>query len=175
MNRFGGTRACGGASTASPIVVHITSTVVTAASGTKYTPSGNPGTDWCATAIASRVLPDPPGPVNVTNRTPAEPTRAVSSATSPSRPTSGVAGRGRLVAVPSDFNGGKSRTNPSPASWNSRSGWARSFNWCNPRSTSCTPSSPARSTSRAVASDTTTCPPCAAAAIRAARCTSIPT
>ena len=52
------------------MAVHITSAVVTAASGTKYTPSGNASTNRSATASASRVFPVPPGPVSVTRRTP---------------------------------------------------------------------------------------------------------
>ena len=61
--------------------------------------------------------------------------RPTSPATSPSRPTSRVAGRGRLVAVPRDFNGENSRPSPGPASWNNRSGRAMCFNRCMPRST----------------------------------------
>ena len=52
--------------------------------------------------------------------------------------------------------------------WYSRSGAARSLSRCSPRSTQ----SPA--TSARVAADTSTCPPCPAAEMRAARCTSIP-
>ena len=56
----------------------------------------------------------------------------------------------------------------SRAGWYSRSGAARSLSRCSPRSTQ----SPA--TSALVAADTSTCPPCPAAEMRAARCTSIP-
>ena len=60
------------------------------------------------------------------------------------------------------------RREVSVPSWKRRSGALRSFSRCRPRSRT---STPARS---AVACDSSTCPPCPAAAIRAARCTSIP-
>ena len=48
-----------------------------------------------ATSIASRVLPTPPGPVRVTSRTSSRRSRAVTSASSRSRPISDVSGRGK--------------------------------------------------------------------------------
>lgn len=46
------------------------------------------------TATASRVLPIPPSPVRVTNRTPGRPTKPATSSTASSRPTSEVASTG---------------------------------------------------------------------------------
>ena len=43
-----------------------------------------------ATAIASRVLPMPPGPVSVTSRTPGDSSRSATAAMSPSRPINAV-------------------------------------------------------------------------------------
>ena len=59
VRKRAGWRSRGGTSSVSATVVHITAAVVTAAKGTKCTPSANRGTSWSATAIASRVFPDP--------------------------------------------------------------------------------------------------------------------
>ncbi len=64
-----------------------------------------------AASIASRVLPEPPGPVSVTSRAPRS-IRASTSSSSRSRPTNELAGRGRFV-FEIVFSGGKE---PSP-SW----------------------------------------------------------
>jgi hypothetical protein len=68
------------------------------ARSTQTTPSAKSGTSAVATAMARRVLPTPPGPVRVRSRVPAAPSagrsNAHASATSSSRPTSGVRGRG---------------------------------------------------------------------------------
>jgi len=70
----------------------------TGASGTRSTRSGPRSTRARATAIASRVLPTPPGPVNVTSR--CSPwRRATTRPISPSRPSSEVKGAGRSDAV----------------------------------------------------------------------------
>ena len=54
------------------------------------------GTSVDAASSASRVLPVPPGPVSVTRRAPSS-IRESTSASSPSRPTKELAGRGRFV------------------------------------------------------------------------------
>src|SRR5262249_62031190 len=51
-----------------------------------------------ATAIASRVLPEPPGPVRVTNRVTCEPSSSTSEAVSASRPKKRVNCAGRRGA-----------------------------------------------------------------------------
>ncbi len=57
-----------------------------------WTPPGNLSASARAASTATRVLPTPPGPVNVTNRL--SPTTAASAASSRSRPTVAVAGGG---------------------------------------------------------------------------------
>ena len=106
VKRPGGVRPLRGASTPSAIEVHITSAFVTGASGTKKTPSGKAAPSRWATAIANRVLPDPPGPVSVTSRTPGERSSVVTASASASLPISGVAGTGRLDAAPTVFSAG---------------------------------------------------------------------
>ena len=64
----------------------------TAANDTKCTPCGKSSADLLASSIASRVLPQPPGPVNVSNRVLSSSFRAWAS--SLSRPTKLVDGRG---------------------------------------------------------------------------------
>ena len=64
------------------------------ASSTQTTPSGKSPATTSATARASRVLPTPPGPLNVTRRACAERSACVMAATSRSRPMSRVGGRG---------------------------------------------------------------------------------
>ena len=86
------------------------------------------------------------------------------SATSRSRPTNELAGRGRFV-FEIVFSGGKS---PSP-SWKIEHRLVEVLQPCSPRSVS------SSSTSSRVAAETSTCPPWPAAAIRAPRCTSAPT
>ena len=74
-----------------------------------------------AASIASRVLPAPPGPVSVTSRAPPS-IRARTSASSRSRPTNALAGRGRFVfAIVA--SGGKL----SPPSWKSATAPSTSF------------------------------------------------
>ena len=179
MKNPGGIRPSGGTSSTSPIEVHITSGVVAAANGTKYTPSGNTSTSRRANPTPSRVLPDPPGPVNVTNRTPGEDSNAANSASSPSRPTNEVAGTGRLDAAPNDFTAANSVCKPGDVQLEQVLGRDDVLQLVSTQITQphLAATSPARSaaTNPAVASDTSTCPPWAAPAIRAARCTSIPT
>ena len=62
---------------------------------TKTTPSGKRRVIAAATAMASRVLPTPPGPVSVSNRTSSSCSLACSAATSVSRPMSRVSGAGK--------------------------------------------------------------------------------
>ena len=134
------------------------------ASGTQNTPSGNPSSHPPPPAKRTASCPYRLGPVSVSKRT----SSGSSSRTSPSSllPAQKRRGRHRQVRSVQRLEEGKS---PSPT-WNTRSAAARSLNRCSPRSTS-----PFVPTSAAVDADTTTCPPCAAAAIRAARCTSNPT
>ena len=63
---------------------------------------------------------------------------------------------------------------PARATWNTRSGRARSRRWCSPRSSSVTSAGSRSRTSSSVACDTMTWPPCAAADTRAARFTAVP-
>ena len=134
-----------------------------AASPIQKTPFLNSGTSSAADSIASRVFPEPPGPDSVTSRAPSC-SNSTRSDTSCSRPTNDDAGRGRFV-FEIVFSGGK-RSCPS---WKIHTGSEKSFSRYSPRSASFT------STSDLVACDTSTWPPCPAAAIRAARWTSSPT
>ncbi len=136
----------------------------TGASRTHHTPSGNPGSSARATAIARRDLPAPPGPVIVTSRPPAS--SATTSACSRRRPTNELTGAGRLVGLSV-----RSDAKVSSPTWNSRTGASRSFSQCSPRSVSST----SLWASSFVRSDSSTCPPCPAAPMRAAVCTSMPT
>ena len=99
----------------------------------------------------------------VTSRAPSR-SSAVTSRVSRSRPTKLDAGRGRFV-FEIVFRGGK-RSEPS---WKIHAGASKSFKRCSPRSVS------PPSTSSRVSFESSTCPPWPAAAIRAARCTSMPT
>jgi hypothetical protein len=62
---------------------------------TKTTPSGKSAATSPATAMASRVLPIPPGPVIVSRRTSLPRNRSLTLARSSARPMSGVSGTGR--------------------------------------------------------------------------------
>ena len=156
------TRPCW-APIAAEIVGSMSCASVTAANGTQKTPPVNRSTDSAAAWSASRVLPEPPAPVNVTMRAPSM--SAAMSRSSSVRPTSGSSWAGRFVAL-SERRGG----NRSQPSWNSLSGAPRSLSRCSPRSRPGSRSSAAR-----VTSESTTCPPWAAAQILAARWTSMPT
>ncbi len=68
------------------------------ASPTKATPSGNIPSASRAASRARRVLPTPPVPVSVSSRTSGRAIRSLTSSSSRSRPTSGVAGRGKADA-----------------------------------------------------------------------------
>jgi hypothetical protein len=124
---------------------------------TQNTPFRNSPTSSDAASIASRVFPDPPGPVNVIRRAPSR-RRLTTSVTSRSLPTKLDAGRGRFV-FEIVFSGGN---DPSP-SWNSDTGSAKSFNRCSPRS------STSSSTRARVARVRRIWPPCPALITRAAR------
>jgi hypothetical protein len=89
------------------------------------------------------------------------------SESSGSLPTKELAGRGRLV-FEIVLSGGKE---PAP-SWKIGIAPSMSFRRCSPRSIS---SSVPGSSNETVEGDNTTCPPCAALMILAARCTSMPT
>ena len=156
------TRPCW-APIAAAIVGSMSCASVTAAKGTQKTPPVNRSTDSAAAWRASRVLPEPPAPVKVTMR--ASSMSAAMSRSSSVRPTSGSSWAGRFVAL-RERSGG----NRSEPSWNSLSGAPRSLSRCSPRSRPGSRSSAAR-----VTSESTTCPPWAAAQILAARWTSMPT
>jgi hypothetical protein len=139
-----------------------------AASSVSHAPSGNPSSASAATWRARRVLPAPPVPVSVKSRVP--PSRARASRISASRPTNDVSWAGRLCAKASrERNGGKPSARPGARSAKTSWGWARSFSRCRPRE--CSDASPGISPSSraAPASETSVCPPCAAASRRAAR------
>ena len=71
--------------------------------------------------------------------------------------------------------GGNRSCSPEATTWYRRTGSSMSFNRCTPRLRSDTPVGRSSATSARAVSDTKTCPPCAAAPTRAARCTPIPT
>ena len=111
----------------------------TGASSTSHTPSANCGVRSAATWSASRVLPTPPTPVNVTNRWVC--IKSVSSLTSASRPMKLVAWAGRLPGTVSIvFSGGKSVRSPGARTWKICSASERSRSWRRPRSISSIPS-----------------------------------
>ena len=127
-----------------------------------------------ATCSDSRVLPVPPGPVSVRSR--------VCAAARPPRRArargrrSVVSWVGRLLGRASSERerrevGGR----PSASSWTSRSGGARSFSRCSPEVAQRDAVGSASPTRARVASESRTCPPWAAAAIRAARLMASPT
>ena len=152
------------------------SSSVTAASSASQTPSPDPSRSPAATCRASLVLPAPPAPARVTSRE--DPTSARTSATSRARPMNADSWAGRLfgsAGLPSDRSGGNSARRPAAVSWKIRSGRLRSFSRWVPRSVRAAPGGSPFRTSTAAASDTSTCPPQATAATRAARCTSRPT
>ena len=117
------------------------------ASPTQKTPALNSGTSSAAASIASRVLPEPPGPESVTSRLPSLSSDTTSSV-SRALPTNELAGRGRFV-LEIVFSGGK---DPSP-SWKMGTASEMSLSRCSPRSVSETP------TSSAVERETMTWPP----------------
>ena len=138
---------------------------VTIASSTANVPSSNSSTRSAATCIARRVLPVPPGPVRVTSRTSSSRTSRRTASSSSSRPMSGVGCAGRFVRLPSSVRrGGNSVGRPGTRSWCRRCGRLKSLSLCSPRSRKLRPS-----TSSRVVSETSTWPPCAAPAMRAAR------
>ena len=118
---------CSASASCAPSVCAIVSTTSagsrSAASPTQKTPALNSRTSSAAASIASRVLPEPPGPGQ------RDETRAVAKRgdaprrRSRSRPTNDDAGRGRFV-FEIVFSGGNA---PSP-SWNSETGSSKSFN-----------------------------------------------
>src|SRR6516165_983467 len=89
----------------------------TAASSKNQTPSGNSSTRRAATSNASRVLPTPPTPVNVTNRRAF--TTACTSSSSDSRPMK-LVGAGRRFPGPASSarNDGKFVRRPGARTWN---------------------------------------------------------
>ena len=121
-------------------------------------------------------MPAPPGPVSVTRREAV--TRPRTSASSPSRPMKLDTCAGRLLSsfgLSSDRRGGKAKGRPSASSWKIRSGGPRSFSRCRPRSLRAAPAGIGSRSSAAAVAESTTWPPWAVAAMRAARWTSRPT
>ena len=146
------------------------------ARSTNHTPSPDPSASPAAACSPSRVLPAPPAPVSVTRRDPSS--RRWTSASWASRPMKLDACAGRLLrsfGLSRDVSGGNAVGSPSASSWKSRSGLPRSFSRCRPRSRTEAPAGSDPDSSAAAAADSTIWPPCATAAIRAARCTSSPT
>ena len=140
------------------------------------TPSPEPSSSPAATWSPRRVLPAPPEPVSVTRRELV--IRRRTSASSASRPMKLDTCTGRLfssLGLSSDASGGKAVGRPSASSWKICSGRPRSFSRCRPRSAMRAPAGGGSGSRAAVAAESTTWPPCATAAIRAARCTSRPT
>ena len=104
---------------------------------TQKTPALNAGTSSAAASIASRVLPEPPGPESVTRRAPFR-----SSATHLVQlplPADEGGGRPRQVRVRDRLQ----RREALVPSWKSATGSAKSFSRCSPRSVS-SPSTSAR-------------------------------
>ena len=149
---------------------------VTGARSANQTPSPEPSSSPAAACSASRVFPEPPGPVSVTSR------EVViswdTSASSVSRPMKLEACTGKLLGscgLSSDRSGGNAPGSPGASSWKICSGRLRSFSRCMPRSRRLAPPGSASPSRALAAAETRICPPCATAATRAPRCTSIPT
>ena len=143
-------------------------------SGTKKTPPGKRSAIDVASSSDSRVLPVPPGPVSVSSLVDVRRSRAAAS--SSARPMNVVSWVGRFDGRSSSvFGAGKVVSRPSTSSWFKRSGLERSRRRNSPRSRNATPAGSAPATSARVASLSRICPPCAAAAMRAARLMSRPT
>ena len=143
---------------------------VTAASSASQTPSPDPSSSLAATCSPSLVFPAPPAPAKVTSR--ADSTSARTSETSRSRPMNADSWAGRLfgsAGLPSERSGGNCACRPAACSWKICSGRPRSFSRWLPRSASTAPGGSPSRTSTAAASDTSTWPPQATAATRAAR------
>ena len=150
-----------------------------AASETKCAPSAKSARTARAASSARRVLPTPPGPVRVSSRTPSTRRRSTIARTSSSRPIVRFGDGGNPFAPPepgdSEASGGKSGGRSPATSWKRCSGRSRSLSRCSPRSLSATSGGSSSATSSRVALEMSACPPCPAAQIRAARCTSNPT
>ena len=144
------------------------------ASGTKKAPSRKPSARRDAARSARRVLPAPPGPVRVISLRSARSSARPSSSTS--RPTKVVASGGRCARRTSSArSGGNAAGSPRISSCQSASGSGRSFSRYDPSGRRRTPSGRVPTTRLRVESEMSTCPPCPAAAMRAARLTSRPT
>src|SRR5438046_1588823 len=100
------------------------------ARGTQNTPALKSGTSSPAASRASRVFPEPPGPVSVRRRVPFRSCSTTSSISRP-RPTNELAGRGRFV-FEIVFNGG----NESLPTWKSAIGSETAFSRWSPSSRS---------------------------------------
>ena len=127
-----------------------------------------------ASCSESRVLPVPPGPVSVSSApAPAArpPPRQLALAAQEGRELGGqvVGHRVQRAQRP-----GTRRAGPRSPAWQSCSGRERSLSRNSPRSRRLTPSGSEDSASIRVAAETSTCPPCPALAMRAARWTSMP-
>ena len=104
----------------------------TAASPTQKTPALYSGTSVAAASMASRVFPEPPGPVSVTSLAPPW-TLSSTAARSRCRPMKELAGRGRFV-----FEIVLSGGNRSSPSWKIATGSSMSFSRCSPSAMSAT-------------------------------------
>ncbi len=169
-----GRSPCSRTSSTAPIAGRTSAGSRTDSSATNHAPSGKRSATRRAASRERRVLPVPPGPVRVTRRAPS--INLARASISASRPTKVVSGSGRLPSWTAAVrSGGNPLRSPSAATWYRRSGRGRSFSRCSPRSISEMPVGIEASTIARVASETSTCPPWPAAAIRAARWTSMPT
>ena len=146
--------------TASAVRATTSSVSLTGASSTSQTSDPESSTSSAAACKARRVLPAPPDPVKVTRRFVFR--RPLISASSRDRPMKEVNWAGRLCRSwgwLSDRSGGKSCCRPGARSWNTHSGWPRSFRRCSPRSSIEMPSGNDGRSRTAVAPDTTVWPP----------------
>ena len=130
---------------------------VTVSSSTHQTPSGHCSAWSAATCAASRVLPEPPAPVSVTNRSPRS--RSRTAMRSASLPTNRELDRQVVADRSSDRSGPVRR--PGSVAARGRVGDDRSPRRCRPRSTRDDPVGSWSATTEAVAVDTSVWPPLA--------------
>ena len=140
----------------------------TEASSITHTPSGKSARADAATARASRVLPTPPTPVNVTSR--CSRSAARTCAISWSRPMRPPGGTRRLPTARSAVrSAGKSSLKPVARTWNSWTGPVMSRSWRAPRGRNSMPGMRC-----AVDASSRICPPWPADITRAARLSTAP-
>ena len=137
-------------------------------------PSGKSSAARAASWSDSLVLPVPPGPVSVSSRVSAR--KRAASSSSASRPMKVVSCVGRLFGRASSVRrAGNSLGRPSASTWKRWIEAVRSLSRWSPRSRRATPSIGSSTMRSRVSPETRIWPPCATAAIRAARLTLRPT